>query len=82
MSYPSIYLSIGYPDHKSGKDFLFDNSLNYRITDIIRSYSENRPTLIFCSTRKSCFGAAKQVTHTHCTLHIYFATCIIYYISQ
>ncbi|XP_065672994.1 probable ATP-dependent DNA helicase HFM1 isoform X5 [Hydra vulgaris] len=48
---------LGYePEKKS--DFLFDLTLSYKLSGVIRTYSDNKPTLIFCSTRKSVVQAA------------------------
>lgn len=49
----------GYPMQTSSNEFKFDTFLNYQLPDIIDSYSDDRPTLIFCSTRKSCVLAAE-----------------------
>jgi ATP-dependent DNA helicase HFM1/MER3 len=45
---------------KTQSDFLFDNSLSYKICDLIISYSSGKPSMIFCSSRKGCISAAKQ----------------------
>ncbi|XP_062607353.1 probable ATP-dependent DNA helicase HFM1 [Saccostrea cucullata] len=51
---------LGFPfDENKGSDFQFDMSLNYRLPRIINTYSENKPTLVFCSTRKSTQQAAE-----------------------
>ncbi|XP_061171634.1 probable ATP-dependent DNA helicase HFM1 [Saccostrea echinata] len=51
---------LGSPfDENKGSDFQFDMSLNYRLPRIINTYSENKPTLVFCSTRKSTQQAAE-----------------------
>lgn len=47
---------IGYQDGKN--DYLFDNSLNYKLYDLIHQYSHAKSVLIFCSTRKQCSAAA------------------------
>jgi ATP-dependent DNA helicase HFM1/MER3 len=49
--------------------FLFDNSLNYKIFDLLKRYGNCKPTLIFCSSRKGCMQAAKQVTKEYMTNH-------------
>lgn len=33
-------------------EFQFEQSLNYRLLDVVRKYSEGRPTLVFCQTQK------------------------------
>ncbi|XP_065640324.1 probable ATP-dependent DNA helicase HFM1 isoform X3 [Hydra vulgaris] len=48
---------LGYePEKKS--DFMFDLTLSYKLSGVIRTHSDNKPTLIFCSTRKSVVQAA------------------------
>lgn len=39
-------------------EFKFDLSLSYKIRSVIQSYSEGKPTLVFCSTRKGTQQAA------------------------
>ncbi|KAI6658705.1 ATP-dependent DNA helicase HFM1-like [Oopsacas minuta] len=39
-------------------EFKFDISLSYKLRSVIQSYSEGKPTLIFCSTRKGTQQAA------------------------
>jgi ATP-dependent DNA helicase HFM1/MER3 len=50
---------LTYPDAAS--DFRFDMSLNYKLSTVIHQYSDQKPTLIFCSTRKSVQQAATVV---------------------
>ncbi|CAC5418729.1 HFM1 [Mytilus coruscus] len=47
-----VVLGFYFDEHK-GSSFHFDMSLNYKLAGIINTYSEERPTLVFCSTRKS-----------------------------
>jgi ATP-dependent DNA helicase HFM1/MER3 len=35
-------------------EFQFEQSLNYRLLDVIRKYSDGRPALVFCQTQKGC----------------------------
>ena len=42
--------------------FKFDFNLSYRLNDIIQKYSEGKPTLVFCCTRKGAQQAAKIVS--------------------
>jgi len=39
---------LGYPE--SASSFKFDMSLNYRLAGVIQSFSENKPTLVVCTT--------------------------------
>ncbi|XP_035226708.1 probable ATP-dependent DNA helicase HFM1 [Stegodyphus dumicola] len=54
---------IGYPcpDHMS--EFRFDLMLSYKLSHVIHSYSEKKPTLVFCATRKSVMQTACIVSN-------------------
>ncbi|KAL4219964.1 ATP-dependent DNA helicase MER3 [Mactra antiquata] len=39
-------------------EFQFDISLSYKLSGIINTYNDNKPTLIFCATRKGVMQAA------------------------
>ncbi|KPP79807.1 putative ATP-dependent DNA helicase HFM1, partial [Scleropages formosus] len=43
---------LGYPCGTNQTEFKFDLSLNYKIANVIQTYSDQKPTLVFCSTRK------------------------------
>jgi ATP-dependent DNA helicase HFM1/MER3 len=47
---------------RGGNFFAFEHSLNSRLIELIRRHSDNRPTLIFNSTRKNAEQAAKAVS--------------------
>ncbi|XP_011405054.1 PREDICTED: probable ATP-dependent DNA helicase HFM1 [Amphimedon queenslandica] len=47
---------LGFPD--ASTEFKFDLSLNYKISGIIQCYSDQKPTLVFCATRKGTQQAA------------------------
>ncbi len=49
---------IGYHTSEKITDFLFDLRLSYKLADVIDAYSNGKPCLIFCSTRKSASQAA------------------------
>ena len=51
-------LVFGYNCPPSTSYFRYDLNLNYRLGDLIKRYSGNKPTLIFCSTRKGSEIAA------------------------
>ncbi|CAG2100960.1 unnamed protein product [Medioppia subpectinata] len=59
---------MGYSCQKSWNDFRFDIQLNYKLDSLIRSYSESKPTLIFCSTRKGVLMTAQTLTKTSLNL--------------
>ncbi|CAK8676681.1 unnamed protein product [Clavelina lepadiformis] len=52
---------LGYPWSSNGSEFKFDISLNYKLKNIIQTYSEEKPTLVFCATRKSVEQAASTL---------------------
>ncbi|XP_069568611.1 probable ATP-dependent DNA helicase HFM1 [Brachyistius frenatus] len=43
---------LGFPCSPNQTEFKFDLSLNYKMANIIQTYSDQRPALVFCSTRK------------------------------
>ncbi|XP_066257533.1 probable ATP-dependent DNA helicase HFM1 [Euwallacea similis] len=62
---------LGYPfNSQSQSVFKFDMSLSYKISGLISKYSEGKPTLIFCNTRKSVEMTAN---HLVSTLQIYLS---------
>ncbi|GFR28616.1 probable ATP-dependent DNA helicase HFM1, partial [Trichonephila clavata] len=49
---------LGYPCSDSLSEFRFDLSLSYKLGHVIQTYSEGKPTLVFCATRKSVVQTA------------------------
>uniref|UniRef100_A0A4W3HMA5 Probable ATP-dependent DNA helicase HFM1 n=1 Tax=Callorhinchus milii TaxID=7868 RepID=A0A4W3HMA5_CALMI len=49
---------LGFPFSNAQSEFRFDLSLNYKTASIIQTYSEQKPTLVFCATRKGVQQAA------------------------
>uniref|UniRef100_A0A8C4Q3M8 DNA 3'-5' helicase n=1 Tax=Eptatretus burgeri TaxID=7764 RepID=A0A8C4Q3M8_EPTBU len=49
---------LGYPCYQNQNEFKFDLSLNYKLSGVIQMYSEQKPSLIFCATRRSTQQAA------------------------
>jgi ATP-dependent DNA helicase HFM1/MER3 len=45
----------------SSNDWMFEASLRNRLSSIIKKYSEDKPVLICCCTRKSCEKTASQL---------------------
>lgn len=45
----------GFPRGKNQNDFLFAQSLNYRLFPLLQQHSANKPILVFVSTRKGKF---------------------------
>ncbi|XP_062373208.1 probable ATP-dependent DNA helicase HFM1 isoform X2 [Sardina pilchardus] len=50
---------LGFPCSNSQTEFKFDLSLNYKMGNIIQTYSEQKPSLVFCSTRKGVQQSAE-----------------------
>jgi ATP-dependent DNA helicase HFM1/MER3 len=46
---------------KSNNDWAFEKQLDDKLPEIIAKYSEKKPMMIFCATRKSCITTAKLV---------------------
>ncbi|KAF0311749.1 putative ATP-dependent DNA helicase HFM1 [Amphibalanus amphitrite] len=44
--------------HPRWSPFRFDMSLNYQLASVLHTYSDGKPALVFCSTRKGCQQAA------------------------
>ncbi|KAK6627517.1 hypothetical protein RUM44_009995 [Polyplax serrata] len=49
----------GYHQTPNQSSFLFDIQLSYKLKTVILEYASGKPTLVFCSTRKSVFQTAK-----------------------
>ncbi|NWV31030.1 HFM1 helicase, partial [Grantiella picta] len=49
---------LGFPCSDNQTEFKFDLTLNYKIASIIQTYSEKKPALVFCATRKGVQQAA------------------------
>ncbi|CAM2118827.1 unnamed protein product [Caretta caretta] len=49
---------LGFPCSINQTEFKFDLTLNYKIASVIQTYSEQKPTLVFCATRKGVQQAA------------------------
>uniref|UniRef100_A0A3B3YXN9 Probable ATP-dependent DNA helicase HFM1 n=1 Tax=Poecilia mexicana TaxID=48701 RepID=A0A3B3YXN9_9TELE len=49
---------LGFPCSGTQTEFKFDLSLNYKMANIIQTYSDQKPTLVFCSTRKGAQQSA------------------------
>ncbi|XP_072220467.1 probable ATP-dependent DNA helicase HFM1 isoform X1 [Leuresthes tenuis] len=49
---------LGFPCSPNQTEFKFDLSLNYKMAIIIQTYSDQKPALVFCSTRKGAQQSA------------------------
>ncbi|NP_001399493.1 probable ATP-dependent DNA helicase HFM1 isoform X2 [Rattus norvegicus] len=49
---------LGFPSSSNQTEFKFDLALNYKVYSVIRTYSDQKPTLVFCATRKGVQQAA------------------------
>jgi ATP-dependent DNA helicase HFM1/MER3 len=45
----------------SSNDFGFEKYLDAKLPEVIKKYSEGKPIMIFCATRKSCVTTAKLI---------------------
>lgn len=52
---------LGYTAHTNVNEFSFDNLLNHKLADLIKEHSNDKPTLVFCATRKSAMQAANTL---------------------
>lgn len=48
----------GYPKYGQN-DFVFDKMLEKQVPSLVNEFSDSKPTLVFCMTRKGCVSAAK-----------------------
>ncbi|XP_030062595.1 putative ATP-dependent DNA helicase HFM1 [Microcaecilia unicolor] len=53
---------LGFPSSSSQTEFKFDLNLNYKISSVIQTYSDQKPTLVFCATRKGVQQAASVLS--------------------
>ncbi|KAJ3072433.1 Sec63 [Podochytrium sp. JEL0797] len=63
---------IGFPSRMNTSEFQFDKALDYKLAETIARYSNRKPTLVFCSTRKSVESSATQLVTeaSACTIGI------------
>ncbi|KAF1922985.1 P-loop containing nucleoside triphosphate hydrolase protein [Didymella exigua CBS 183.55] len=47
----------------NSNDFAFEKQLDAKLPEIIMKYSERKPIMIFCATRKSCFHTAQLIAN-------------------
>lgn len=43
----------GYPFRSGMSDFKFEMNLSYKLAELVATYAEQKPTLIFCNSRRS-----------------------------
>ncbi|XP_078012699.1 putative ATP-dependent DNA helicase HFM1 [Phascolarctos cinereus] len=53
---------LGFPWSGNQNEFKFDLSLNYKVASVIQTYSNQKPTLVFCATRKGVQQAASVLS--------------------
>ncbi|KAI8609747.1 hypothetical protein BC830DRAFT_1233124 [Chytriomyces sp. MP71] len=58
-SVPLVRHVLGY--ESTGSAFQFENHLDYKLGDVIGRYSQGKPSMVFCGTRKSVESAAKRL---------------------
>mmetsp|Transcript_7844 Transcript_7844/g.29349 ORF Transcript_7844/g.29349 Transcript_7844/m.29349 type:complete len:1296 (-) Transcript_7844:2953-6840(-) len=54
---------IGYPLAENQNMFVFQRNLSSKLLDIIIQYSEDKPTLVFCATRKETVSGIDNILH-------------------
>ncbi|XP_051026477.1 probable ATP-dependent DNA helicase HFM1 isoform X2 [Acomys russatus] len=54
---------LGFPCGSNQTEFKFDLALNYKVYSVIRTYSDQKPTLVFCATRKGVQQAASVLVN-------------------
>ncbi|GIQ79557.1 hypothetical protein KIPB_000217 [Kipferlia bialata] len=58
---PLEYKVVSFGNDSGSKPFVHMRSLLWRVYDLVGRYSEGKPALVFCSTRKFTVGAAEAV---------------------
>ena len=53
-----------YPKY-GNNDFLFDRQLEKFVPQLVNQHSNNKPTLVFCMTRRSCVNTAKTMAENN-----------------
>ncbi|BFZ60560.1 ATP-dependent DNA helicase MER3 [Saitoella coloradoensis] len=51
----------GYPQKDKDSDFKWDTTLNWKLMPLIQKHSNNKPTIVFCNTRKAVLDSAKAI---------------------
>lgn len=52
---------LGYSCKNVHNDFQFDYQLNHKLVEVLNDYSNKKPSIIFCATRKSAMTAAQTI---------------------
>ena len=52
---------LGYPCSEEYSAFRFDIGLNYKLSSIIATYSDRKPTLVVCTTNKHSLELKKYI---------------------
>ncbi|KAI9350317.1 putative DEAD/DEAH box DNA helicase [Obelidium mucronatum] len=52
---------VGYTSKTDATAFIIEKTLDYKLTEIISRYSDKKPTLVFCATRKNVESSASQL---------------------
>lgn len=53
----------------SANDFAFEKTLDTKLPDVVRNFSEGKPMMVFCFTRKSTVATAKVLANWWVTRH-------------
>lgn len=54
---------IGFPSASTSNGFIVERMLTSRLPFVIKDYSEGRPSLVFCVTKKGCETAANELAN-------------------
>ena len=57
---------LGFPLYKGQSEFKFEMNLSYKLPNIIHNYSDNKPTLVFCNSRKATLYTCNILLKNNC----------------
>ena len=57
---PIQKIVVGFPTNYN--QFQFNENLKFQVLDIVKKYSNSKPTIVFCSTRKDVIGTAQELS--------------------
>ncbi|KAI9324875.1 Sec63 Brl domain-containing protein [Zopfochytrium polystomum] len=52
---------VAFASKMNTTSFQYDQSLDFKLMDLVKEFSNGKPTLVFCSTRKSALSAASRL---------------------
>eukprot|EP00516_Mucochytrium_quahogii_P002538 CAMPEP_0203743982 /NCGR_PEP_ID=MMETSP0098-20131031/209_1 /ASSEMBLY_ACC=CAM_ASM_000208 /TAXON_ID=96639 /ORGANISM=" , Strain NY0313808BC1" /LENGTH=960 /DNA_ID=CAMNT_0050631377 /DNA_START=223 /DNA_END=3105 /DNA_ORIENTATION=+ len=57
-----VVRGFGYAQHSTQNEFLFDRSLNNSVLNVLNQYSDQQPSLVFCTSRKNARELAEKLS--------------------